>query len=122
MGVKNGGKFLHRITGLSRGQIANMVRGLAALWQASPIVVVDCNNLMFAVQLKPKSLAEYLYDLAKCGITVQPVWDNKVRPTVKQESNRRTANREKARTEEYLLRREVRQLKRRLQEEALTQQ
>ena len=85
-------------------------------------VVVDCNNLMFAVQSKPKSLAEYLYDLAKCGITVQPVWDNKVRPTVKQESNRRTANREKARTEEYLLRREVRQLKRRLQEESLTQQ
>ena len=58
----------------------------------------------------------------KCGITLQPVWDNKVRPTVKQESNRRTANREKARTEEYLLRREVRQLKRRLQEESLTQQ
>ena len=85
-------------------------------------VVVDCNNLMFAVQSKPKSLAEYLYDLAKCGITVQPVWDNKVRPTVKQEPNRRTANREKARTEECLLRREVRQLKRRLQEEALTQQ
>ena len=122
MTVSGGSKAFHRIVGLKRGELPKVTRGVATEQQADGIIVVDCSNLMFGVGSKVKATAEYLFEFAKSGLTMLPVCDNDVRPSVKQETIKRRAKREKARTEEYLLRKEIRALKKRLNEEALTQQ
>lgn len=122
MTVSGGSKAFYRVVGLERGELPIMARGMATSQQAEAIIVVDCSNLMFGVGSKVKAAAEYLFEFAKSGVTLLPVCDNDVRPSVKQETIKRRANREKARTEEYIIRREIRALKRRLNEEALTQQ
>jgi len=122
MTVSGGSKAFYRVVGLERGELPHMARGMAAFHKSQATIVVDCSNLMFGVGSKVKSAAEYLFEFARSGVTILPVCDNDVRPSVKQETIKRRANREKARSKEYLLRREIRALKRRLNEEALTQQ
>jgi len=121
MTVSGGSKVFYRVLGLRRGELPNVARGVATLHQSQATVAVDCSNLMFSVGTKVKAVAEYLLEFAKSGFTILPVCDNDVRPSVKQETIKRRAIREKARTKEYLLRGEIRALKRQLNKEALTQ-
>jgi hypothetical protein len=104
MTVSGGTKALHRLVGVKRGELSKIARGLAMLHQAEALIVVDCSNVMFGVGSKVKAVAEYLFEFAKCGVTILPVCDNDIRPRVKQETVRRHAKREKSRVEEYVLR------------------
>lgn len=97
MTVAGGGKALHEIIKLSRGDVGCIVRGMATHRQA-----------------------QYLIDLASLGVTVIPVCDNNARPNVKQETIKRHAKREIARIEELVLRRQIRIMKRRFNNESFT--
>ena len=121
MTVSGGGKALYKVTKISRGELALVIRGIASHRQAAPAIVVDCSILLFALK-HMNSITQYLIDLADLGVVVIPVCDNDVRPRVKQETIKRSAKRERARIEEYLLRRQVRVMKRRLDNDPLTQE
>lgn len=124
MTVAGGKNVLSRIKGLSRGELAKICKKMATtLNLTESVVAIDVSTLMFAVQWNVKSAAEYMSDFfTETGLTVLPVCDNDVRLAVKQETNKRSADREKARSAAYIARRDVHALRKRLNEEALTQQ
>ena len=122
MGVTKGSKALHRIKDLSRAEFTSIARGLSIDMKTRPIILVDVSNLLYGVHSKVKSAAEYLFELASTGLTISPVCDNNIRPSVKQATIKRRSNREKARGEEILLRQEIRGLRQRLDKESLTNQ
>ena len=122
MTVSGGGKALHKIKGVTRGELACMVRGLANQQQIDPTIVVDCNILIFALKSDVNAIARYLIELSNSGVIVVPVCDNDVRPRVKQETVKRHAKRERARIEEHVLRLKIRLLKRRLDNDPLTRE
>ena len=122
MGVSGGIKALHSVKGLSRGELALIARRWAEAQEVPPIVVVDVSNILYGLDLKIKAAAEYLADLAATGLTIRPVCDNDIRPKAKQATNLRCAQKEKNHSEEYLLRRKVRLLKKSLVEDSLNQQ
>ena len=119
MTVAGGGKALHEIIKLSRGDVGCIVRGMATHRQAEPAIVVDVSILLFALK-QVNTIAQYLIDLASLGVTVIPVCDNNARPNVKQETIKRHAKREIARIEELVLRRQIRIMKRRFNNESFT--
>jgi hypothetical protein len=47
MGVKNGAKKLHSVTGLSLTDVAVMSKGPTSEKQILPRIVADCSNLLF---------------------------------------------------------------------------
>jgi hypothetical protein len=51
MGVKNGAKTLHSISGLTLADVALMCKGLATEQQILPRIVADCSNLLFQTKL-----------------------------------------------------------------------
>mmetsp|Transcript_5746 Transcript_5746/g.10896 ORF Transcript_5746/g.10896 Transcript_5746/m.10896 type:complete len:81 (+) Transcript_5746:50-292(+) len=72
MTVSGGSKVLHRLVGVQRGELSKIVRGIATMRQAEAVIVVDCSNVMFGVGSKVKAVAEYLFDFARCGVTILP--------------------------------------------------
>ena len=115
MGVNHGAQVLHSIKGLSMGDVADICKKMALTKQMeTPTIDVDCSNLSFKVGKHPQWLARFLMRWANTGLCVVPVCDARVRPISKQASNKRRAERDKARIKASILRMEIRELRRRL--------
>lgn len=114
MGVINGIETLYQLTNLTRSDIAAIVRGEFDRLQAKgglnmslPTIDGDSNNICHVIARKSDTksfaVAEYYNNWAHCGIQVTPIVDGDVRPTCKQASNERVADREKSRVHAFRL-------------------
>ena len=95
MGVKSGGKTLHFISGMTINDLVELLKGYAKQHGTNrPIVVVDCNNLLYIFSQAKNAVVEavvnHLIKFANHGIIMVPVVDG-VRPMCKQATNKRGA-------------------------------
>lgn len=124
MGVKNGSKTLHSVTGLTLVDVAQMCKGLAAEQKILPRIVGDCSNLLFVFSKctsAVSAVAGHLSRIAATGVIMVPVCDGPVRPISKQATNKRIADKELSRIKAYHCRAKVVELKNRLVQESLNQ-
>ena len=125
MGVKNGSKTLHSVTGLTLADVAQMCKGLAAEQQILPRIVADCSNLLFVFSKctsAVSAVAGHLSRIAATGVVMVPVCDGPIRPISKQATNKRIAEKELSRIKAYHCRAKVVELKNRLVQESLNQE
>jgi len=114
MGVNHGAKVLYSARGLYIQDAATILRGLAReRGMKIPMIDVDCSNVCFKVGKNVQSLASFLMRWATPGLRVIPSCDAKVRPISKQATNQRKANRDKNRIKSSVLRKDIRELRRR---------
>jgi hypothetical protein len=80
-----------------------------------PTIDGDSNNICHVVarelEIKSVAVAEFYKQWSTCGIKVVPIVDGDVRPTCKQASNERIADREKNHIRAFLLLKEVNKMK-----------
>ncbi len=115
MGALHGAKALHSLTGLEMGDIVDWLRGMAReRGTSTPTVDVDCSNVCFKLGKSIRGLSSHLMKWANSGICVVPICDGKERPVCKQATNKRRADREKNRIKASILRKDLRELRRRL--------
>ena len=123
MGVESGAQTLHHLKHLTRADIAEIARGLyeerrtdEGFNMAQPTIDGDSNNVCYVVAMKSCSKSEkvaaFYNDWAQCGLAVIPVTDGDVRPTCKQASNLRIADREKERIQSFIIMAEANKKKR----------
>ena len=111
MGLKDGAKTLHSITGLTIEDVFKMCKGLADEYgMDTPTIDVDCSNVCFKVGKTVPSVTSLLIKWANAGFCVVPVCDAKVRLVSKQATHKRKADREKNRIKAALIRKELRSL------------
>ena len=125
MGVKNGSKTLHSVTGLTLVDVAQMCKGLAAEQQLLPRIVAECSNLLFVFSKCTSvvsAVAGHLSRIAATGVVMVPVCDGPIRPISKQATNKRIADKELSRIKAYHCRAKVVELKNRLVQESLNQE
>ena len=125
MGVKNGSKTLHSVTGLTLADVAQMCKGLTAEQQILPRIVADCSNLLFVFSKctsAVSAVAGHLSRIAATGVVMVPVCDGPIRPISKQATNKRIADKELSRIKAYHCRDKVVELKNRLVQESLNQE
>ena len=114
MGVNHGAKVLYSTRGLNIQDAATILRGLAReRGMQIPTIDVDCSNVCFKVGKSVQSLASFLMRWATPGLRVVPCCDAKVRPVSKQATNQCKANRDKNRIKASILRKDLRELRRR---------
>ena len=78
MGVKNGAKKLHSVTGLSLTDVAVMSKGPTSEKQILPRIVADCSNLLFLFSKCTSvvsTVASHLSRIAATGVIMVPVCD-----------------------------------------------
>ena len=126
MGMPKGSNVLHSVTGISRADVGAICRGIALAYNLdTPKMVADCSNIVYKFGSKSNSqtrlVANHLMKWANSGIEMEPVCDNEIRPACKQASNQRIAKKEKLRIKAFTLRKEVREMKKRLREVSLTE-
>jgi hypothetical protein len=124
MGVKNGAKTLHSISGLTLTDISRICKGLAGEKQILPRIVADCSNLLFIFSKcasAVSAVAGHLSRIAATGVVMVPVCDGPVRPISKQATNKRIADKELSRIKAYHCRTKIVELKNRLALESLNQ-
>lgn len=100
MGVKNGAKTLHSVSGLTPTDIAIMCKGLATEKQIPPKIVAVCSNLLFVFSKCISAVSAvdgHLSRIADTGIVMVPVCDGPIRPIPKQGTNERIADEELSR-------------------------
>ena len=123
MGVKSGSEALYHMTGLSRADVAAICRGLYedrrgtdGFTMSQPTIDGDSNNICCVIARnsdnKSVLVGAYYRDWALCGLNVAPIVDGDVRPTCKQATNVRIANKEKARIRGHVLLKEVHTMRR----------
>lgn len=125
MGVKNGAKTLHSISGLTLADVAQMCKGLAAEQQILPRIVADCSNLLFVFSKctsAVSAVAGHLSRIASTGVVMVPVCDGPIRPISKQATNKRIADKELSRIKAYHCRAKIAELRNRLIQESLNQE
>ena len=124
MGVKNGSKTLHSVTGLTLADVAQMCKGLAAKQQILPRIVADCNLLFVFSKCTSvvSAVAGHSSRIAATGVVMVPVCDGPIRPISKQATNKRIADKELSRIKAYHCRDKVVELKNRLVQESLNQE
>ena len=111
MGVNHGAKVLNSVRGLLIRHAVIILRGIAReRGMMIPTIDVDCSNVCFKVGKSVQSLASFLMRWATPGLCVIPSCDGKVRPTSKQATNQRKANRDKNRIKASVLRKDLREL------------
>ena len=121
MGLKDGAKTLHSITGLTIEDVFKMCKGLADEYgMDTPTMDVDCSNVCFKVGKTVPSVASLL--MANAGFCVVPVCDANVRPISKQATHKRKADREKNQIKAALIRKELRSLRSRVYTDAVNRQ
>ncbi|KAL3771525.1 hypothetical protein ACHAWU_003700 [Discostella pseudostelligera] len=124
MGVKNGAKTLHSVTGLTLADVAAMGKGLANEKQIMPRIVADCSNLLFVFSKCTSvvsAVAGHLSRIAASGVIMVPVCDGAIRPISKQATNKRIADKELSRIKAFHCRTKMIELKNRLVQESLSQ-
>jgi hypothetical protein len=125
MGVNKGADTLYHATQLTRADIGVIIRGI---WEQrreadepgfnmeKPTIDGDSNNICHVTarksEIKSVTVADFFKQWASCGIKVVPIVDGDVRPTCKQATNDRIAERDKDRIQAFLLLKEVNKLKR----------
>jgi hypothetical protein len=90
MGVKNGAKTLHSVTGLSLTDVAVMSKGLASEKQILPRIVADWSNLVFLFSKCTSivsAVSGHLSRMAATGVVMVPVCDGAICPISKQATN-----------------------------------
>ena len=123
MGVKHGKSTLYHLSKLPKHGVAAILRGLhesrkegGDLRMSMPTIDGDSNNICYiwAGKSANKSTAvgQFYSNWAKCGLKVTPVVDGDVRPTSKQATNARVAEREKSRMKGHILLKEAQTIKR----------
>ena len=113
--MNHGAKVLNSLRGLLTRHVATILRGMAREHNmAIPTMDVDCSNVCFKVGKSVPSLASFLMRWANPGIRVIPSCDAKLRPISKQATNQRKANRDKNRIKASVLRKDIRELHRRM--------
>ena len=125
MGVKNGSKTLHSVTGLTLADVAQMCKGLAAEQQILPRIVADCSNLLFVFSKCTSvvsAVAGHLSRISATGVVMVPICDGPIQPISKQATNKRIADKELSRIKAYHCRAKVVELKNRLVQESLNQE
>ncbi len=83
MGVKNGSKMLHKVTGLLLADISHVSKTLAASKGIQPQIVADCSNFLFIFSKSTSdvgALDKHLSKFASTGLVMMPVCDGKVCP------------------------------------------
>jgi hypothetical protein len=109
MGLKDGAKTLHSVTGLTIEHVFKMCKGLTDEYHMdTPTIDVDCSNVCFKVGKTVPSVASILIKWANAGFLVVPVCDAKVRPVSKQATNKRKADRDKNRIKAAIIHKELR--------------
>ncbi len=89
MGVNHTTKCLHSITLLERGDIPNIIHGMAhKQGMDTPTMVVNCNNVCFKLGKQVQGLTNFLMMWARAGLCVVPICDGKQRPISKQATNK----------------------------------
>lgn len=124
MGVKNGSKTLHSVTGLSLNDIAIMSKGLASEKKILPRIVADCSNLLFLFSKCTSvvsAVAGHLSRIAATGVVMVPVCDGAMRPISKQATNKRIAEKELSRIKAHHCRAKIVELKNRLIQDSMNQ-
>ena len=124
MGVKNGAKTLHSISGLTLADIAQMCKGLATEQQILPRIIADCSNLLFVFSKctsAVSAVAGHLSRIAATGVVMVPICDGPIRPISKQASNKRIADKELSRIKAYRCQAKIVELKNQLVQDALNQ-
>ena len=124
MGVKKGSDTLYHATRLTRANLGHIIRGLwderkqsneQEFLMNKPTIDGDSNNICHVIarksELKSSAVAEFYKQWSTCGIKVVPIVDGDVRPTCKQASNERIAERDKNRIRAFLLLKEVNKMK-----------
>ena len=124
MGVNKGSETLYHATWLTRADLGHIIRGLwderkqsneQGFLMDKPTIDGDSNNICHVVarklEIKSVAVAEFYKQWSTCGIKVVPIVDGDVRPTCKQASNERIAERDKNRIRAFLLMKEVNKLK-----------
>ena len=124
MGVTKGSDTLYHATHLTRADLGRIIRGQWEERRASkepgfimemPTIDGDSNNICHVVarksEIKSVAVAEFYKHWSSCGIKVVPIVDGDVRPTCKQATNKRIAERDKNRIRVFLLLKEVNKLK-----------
>jgi hypothetical protein len=97
MGVKNGAKTLHSVTGLSLTDVAVMSKDLASEKQILPRIVAYCSNLLFLFSKCTSvvsTVAGHLSRMATTSVGMVPVCDGAIPPISKQGTNKRIAEKE----------------------------
>ena len=121
-----GSKVMHKITGLSRYEIAEMAKGIARdRNMKTPTIVSDCSNMAYIYKKSASitsSLVNHFVKWVDTGLVVIPVCDGPTRPDSKQATPQRIANAEKKRIKSYQQRINLRQLQKRINEESMSQQ
>mmetsp|Transcript_32183 Transcript_32183/g.58994 ORF Transcript_32183/g.58994 Transcript_32183/m.58994 type:complete len:238 (-) Transcript_32183:122-835(-) len=77
-------------------------------------VDVGCSNVCFKVGKSVACLASFLMRWAQAGLRIVPICDGKVRPISKQATKKRRADRDKNRIKAFILRKNLRELRRRV--------
>ena len=111
MGVKNGAKCLHSLSGLTYADLAVISRGIGlqnstATTAAPPVIGVDCSNVWFHAGKTIEGTINFMARLANAGFEVVPVCDG-TRPIAKQATPLRIADRERTRIQAFKLRTEI---------------
>jgi hypothetical protein len=111
MGVKNGSKCLHSLSGLTYADLVVISRGLAlqnsnAPTPVTPVIGVDCSNIWFHAGKTVEGVVNFMARLANAGFRTVPVCDG-TRPIAKQATPLRNANRERERIKAFILRTEI---------------
>mmetsp|Transcript_3043 Transcript_3043/g.6682 ORF Transcript_3043/g.6682 Transcript_3043/m.6682 type:complete len:229 (+) Transcript_3043:133-819(+) len=118
MGVLHGSSVLYYAKGLQIKDVVAIAKGLAAdRGMATPTIDVDCSNVCFKVGKNVQHLANFLMRWSDPGLCITPVCDNTIRPISKQATNKRKADRERNRIKASILRKDIRELRRRFYEE-----
>ena len=101
-----GSKVMHKITGLSRYEIAEMAKGIARDRSIeTPTIVSDCSNMAYIYKKSTSiivSLVNHFVKWADTGLVVIPVCDGPNLPDSKQARPQRIANADKKRIKEHL--------------------
>ncbi len=122
MGVKNGAKTLHSISGLTLADISRMCKGLAGEKKILPRIVV--NYLLFGFSKctsAVSAVAGHLSRMAATGVVVVPICDGPIQPISKQATNKRIADKELSRIKAYHCRAKITELNIRLSQGSLNQ-
>jgi hypothetical protein len=124
MGVKNGAKILHSVSGLTLADIARMCKGVAAEKQILPRIVADCCNLLFMFSKctsAVSAVAGHLSKIVATGVVMVPIFDGPFHPISKQATNKRIEDMELSRIIAYECQAKIVELKNQLIQESLNQ-
>ena len=113
MGVNHTAQVLYSLSHLERGDVADILHGLARERDMEiPTVDVDCSNVCFKVGKSVECLASFLMRWAQAGLRIVPICDGKVRPISKQATNKRQADQDKNCIKAFIFRKDLQELHR----------